>query len=197
MCEAKHIQIMRKYGGGLIFLMLSPKIKNKLSLPYLHDIYTKIDKKYPILENVIPNDIPYDIKSSFSISLNHRKTFTGITDNDRALTISELGKLAKVINNKTKEEAQKIIGENFRSPGHVPLCLADDQILKKRFGHTELGCALSLMAGLSGIMVGCEIMGDNGNSMPKHEVQAYANKNDIPFLEGEQIIKAWENKINF
>jgi FAD synthetase len=48
------------------------------------------------------------------------------------------------------------------------------------------------MAGLSGVSVGCEIMGDDGKAMPKEEVKEYARRNGIPFLEGYQIIQAWQ-----
>lgn len=190
-CTPGHIQTMRKLGGGLIFLMASPEIKAKLSLPYLHNMNIDLGEKYDVLNKLVPNDIPYDTKSSFSISINHRKTFTGITDNDRALTVSEFGKMANTIKNKTSEQAIELFGGNFRTPGHVPICLSSDEILKKRFGHTELGCALSIMAGLSGVMVGCEIMGDDFKSMPKEKVKQYAQDNNIPFLEGKDIINYW------
>jgi len=193
-CKPSHVRVMRKYGGGLIFLMISPDIKAKLSLPYLHDMQYELSDKYEIFKELIPNDIPYDTKSSFSFSINHRKTFTGITDNDRALTISEFGNMANIFENKTNKQAREIFGQNFRSPGHVPLCLADDHILTKRFGHTELGCALSILAGLNGVMAGCEIMADDGGSMPKKQVEQYARDNNIPFLKGREIIEAWNNQ---
>ena len=69
---------MRKEGGGLIFLMISYDIAKKFSLPYLTDLYSKIQDKYPIFKSLIANDIPYDNKSSFSLYINHRDTFTGI-----------------------------------------------------------------------------------------------------------------------
>ena len=194
LCTYSHIQTMRKYGGGLIFLMVHPRIKAKLSLPYLHDMQDELSSKYDIFKKIVPNDIPYDTKSSFSISINHRKTFTGITDNDRALTVSEFGKMVEQIGNSTAEQAIELFGQGFRSPGHIPLCLADDNILEKRFGHTELGCAISILAGLNGVMVGCEIMADNGGSMPKDKVKKYARDNDIPFLEGKEIIIEWNQQ---
>ena len=193
-CMPEHIRIMRKYGGGLIFLMVSPNVKAKLALPYLHDMQSELSSKYKILEKLVPNDIPYDTKSSFSLAINHRQTFTGITDNDRALTISEFGKLATKMQKQTEDEAQIIFGQSFRSPGHVPLCLASDDILTKRFGHTELGCATSIMAGLGGTMAGCEIMADDGKAMSKDQVFQYARENNIPFLEGKEIIKEWNEK---
>lgn len=89
------IKLMRKDGGGLIFIMISYEIAKKLSLPFLSDLYSKIQDKYPILKSLIANDIPYDTKSSFSLYINHRDTFTGITDIDRCLTIKEFALFSK------------------------------------------------------------------------------------------------------
>ena len=61
------IRTMRKDGGGLIFLMISNEVANKLKLPFLADMYLHIEDKYPILKELVPNDIPYDSKSYFSL----------------------------------------------------------------------------------------------------------------------------------
>ena len=61
------IRTMRKDGGGLIFLMTSSEIADKLKLPFLADLFLDVDGKYPVLKELIPNDIPYDSKSSFSL----------------------------------------------------------------------------------------------------------------------------------
>ena len=87
--KPESIKTMRKDGGGLIFLMTSKEIADKLKLPFLADMYCTIKDKYPVLDHLYPNDIPYDSKSSFSLYINHRKTFTGITDNDRSLTMNK------------------------------------------------------------------------------------------------------------
>ena len=89
------IKTMRKDGGGLIFLMVSKEVANKLKLPFLADMYSHIDDKYPVLKELVPNDIPYDAKSSFSLLINHRETFTGITDIDRSLTMKKFAELTK------------------------------------------------------------------------------------------------------
>ncbi|MEM2715339.1 MAG: 3,4-dihydroxy-2-butanone-4-phosphate synthase, partial [Candidatus Thermoplasmatota archaeon] len=80
---------MRKEGGGLIFIMLKYDIAKKIGLPYLSEIIYNCSDKWPVFKEIIPNDIPYDTKSSFSLTINHRKTFTGIRDIDRAMTISK------------------------------------------------------------------------------------------------------------
>ena len=48
------IRTMRQDGGGLIFLMTSKEIANKLKLPFLADMYNEIDEKYPILKELVP-----------------------------------------------------------------------------------------------------------------------------------------------
>ena len=56
---------MRKDGGGLIFLMTSNEIANKLKIPFLSDLYSNVEKEYIVLKELLANDIPYDKKSSF------------------------------------------------------------------------------------------------------------------------------------
>lgn len=185
------IRIMRGDGGGLIFLIVDHDTKQKLGLPYLADLFYKEGGRWPVLRELIPYDIPYDTKSSFSITINHRKTFTGITDKDRALTISEFARLGREITELTQVEAQSLFGERFRSPGHVPLCNSSDKPLRNRFGHTELGVALMIMAGLTPIAAGCEMM-DSVNALPKREAIKYSEEHNLVFLEGKEIVEAWK-----
>jgi 3,4-dihydroxy 2-butanone 4-phosphate synthase len=184
------IGTMRKDGGGLIFLIVDHATKEKLGLPYLADLFYKEGNRWPVLKELIPNDIPYDTKSSFSITINHRKTFTGITDKDRALTVSEFAKLSAEITDLTKIKAQRRFGQLFRSPGHIPLCNSSDKPLNNRFGHTELGVVLVTMAGLTPIAAGCEMM-DTINALPKEEAIKYAKEHNLIFLEGKEIREAW------
>jgi 3,4-dihydroxy 2-butanone 4-phosphate synthase len=142
--------------------------------------------KYPVLTELSPTDIPYDEKSAFSITVNHRKTFTGITDNDRTLTINELAKMAK-----NKQGSQ--FGKYFRSPGHVTLLRAAEGLLLKRKGHTEMSVALAEMCGLTQVAVCCEMMDDaTGDSLPTDEVEKYAEKEGLIFLSGAEVIEAYQ-----
>ncbi|HEC76877.1 MAG TPA: 3,4-dihydroxy-2-butanone-4-phosphate synthase [Thermoplasmatales archaeon] len=182
---------MRKEGGGLIFIMSSYEAGAKLGLPYLADVIYKCSNRWPVFKELIPNDIPYDTKSSFSLTINHRKTFTGIRDIDRALTISEFGKLVKEIKEMSSFKAQRIFGERFRSPGHIPICIASKGLLNERNGHTELGIAIAEMAEITPAMAGCEML-DFGESLKKEDAIKYAEKNGYIFLEGKEIIEAWK-----
>lgn len=186
-----HVRQMRQDGGGLIFLMVGNGVASKIGLPFMADILMEAAARYEVLQAFVPDDIPYDTKSSFSVTINHRATFTGITDDDRALTISEFGKLAVEAEHMASEEAISLYGRNFRAPGHVPICVASEQPLKTRFGHTELSVALLLMTGLPPVAVGCEMMADGGGSLSRADARAYAESQGAPFLEGKQIIERW------
>jgi 3,4-dihydroxy 2-butanone 4-phosphate synthase len=185
------IKRMRKDGGGLIILMTPYLIAQKLQLPFLADLFSEISDQYPVLKELVPNDIPYDTKSSFSLYINHRRTFTGITDDDRSLTMKKFAELVESIEDVGTAEAMKKFGKEFRSPGHVPVCVASEKLLKERKGHTELVVALLVMAGLVPVGSGCEIMGENGKALSKKDAQHYAEKNGFTFIEGNEIVKGW------
>jgi 3,4-dihydroxy 2-butanone 4-phosphate synthase len=85
----------------------------------------------------------------------------------------------------------KQFGKEFRSPGHIPICVATKDLLKERKGHTELVVALLQMAGLVPVGSGCEIMGDNGTALSKDDARRFAEKNGLTFLEGKNIVRAW------
>ena len=105
----KSIATMRNDAGGLICNCISSKFCDEINLPFMVDIMAAATEKYPNLAELAPNDIPYDERSSFSIWVNHRKSFTGVTDHDRAMTISEMAKMFK--DGKFDE-----FGKTFRSP---------------------------------------------------------------------------------
>ena len=88
--------------------------------------------------------------------------------------------------------AMQLFGEEFRSPGHVPVCIAEKNLLTERTGHTELSVSLMKMASLIPVAGGCEVMGDDGQALPKNEAKKYAEKQNLVFLEGKDIIKAWK-----
>jgi 3,4-dihydroxy 2-butanone 4-phosphate synthase len=182
---------MRQDGGGLIFLMISHQIAEKLQLPYLADLFFSINDQYPVLKALIPNDIPYDTKSSFSLYINHRKTFTGITDNDRSLTMKKFATLAEITKRIGSTAAVQRFGTEFRSPGHVPICIASKKLVAERKGHTELVISLLELAGLTLVGSGCEMMGEHGKALPKEDAKRYAEKHHLVFLEGADIIEAW------
>ncbi|CAB3287225.1 3,4-dihydroxy-2-butanone 4-phosphate synthase [Methanocaldococcus lauensis] len=183
----EHIKRMRKDAGGLICTAIHPDICNKLGIPFMVDILEFASQKFKVLKELYPNDIPYDEKSSFSITINHRKTFTGITDKDRAFTIKKLTELVK-------ENRYNDFGKEFRSPGHVILLRASEGLVINRKGHTEMTVALAEMANLIPITTICEMLGDDGEAMSKNETKKYAEKHNLVYLSGEDIINYYLEK---
>ena len=160
----------------------------------MSDVFYDDGDRYPLLKAMAPTDIPYDnTKSSFGITINHRKTYTGITDNDRALTIREYANT--IFQDAPVEKIRKDLSDNFRAPGHVHLLNTAEFPLKNRKGHTELVNALMIMAGVKPSGTICEMMGDDGNSQKKEVTKKYAEDHGLTFVTGEEIIEAW-NKFN-
>jgi len=186
----QHVAMMRQDAGGLICVALQSRIADAFGVPYLTDIYREALPKFKILKTTYPNDIPYDERSAFSITVNHRKTFTGVTDIDRALTISELGKLGA---SAAKGDLVEEFGKNFRSPGHVHLLRAAKGLLAERRGHTELVVALAEIAGVTPVISICEMLDAKTNrALSGEDAREYGKKRGIEFLEGSDIVKIKE-----
>ena len=166
----KSIATMRNDAGGL---------------PFMVDIMAAASEKYPDLAKLAPNDIPYDERSSFSVWANHRKSFTGVTDHDRAMTISEMALMMK-------DERFDEFGATFRSPGHVCLLRGAEGLVKNRQGHTEIGLALCELAGVTPVCVVCEMMdGETGQATSIADARKYAEENGLVLLRGEDIINEY------
>lgn len=186
------IRRMRKDGGGLICTTLTHQAAGKLGMPFLSEIFGRMSGDIPLLGYMIPDDIPYDEISSFSLTINHRETFTGVTDNDRALTVTRFADLLDEMKNMDDDEAPRAMGRGFRAPGHIHLLNCTEALLTKRQGHTELSTAMMVMAGLTASATICEMMGDDGNARSKDSASKYASDNEYLWLEGAEVIDAWE-----
>lgn len=195
----KIIRRLRQDCGGLLFLAIGNEIGDLFGLPWLQDIHSnpKLVETNPVLGELITDDLRYDSKSAFTLSLNHRKTFTGITDKDRALTTRRFGELASELlsSNSSNEDAMKLLGDEFRTPGHIPLCRESPGGLSSRQGHTELAVSIARLAGLSACTIGAEMLQPDGDgALSVSDAMEYAKNHDIPMLMGKDILEAF--KIN-
>lgn len=193
------VRILRKHAGGLLCLAVHSDIARVLKLPYLTDVFDFAKEKFEVFNYLKAEGIPYDEKSSFSITINHKKTFTGISDGDRALTIKEFSKLADeayeyaLRNGKMQSDVfLKKLARHFRTPGHVILLIAKEGLTLRRQGHTELSVALAEMSNLTPVAAICEMLGEDESSLPKKDAMKYAEKNGLTFIEGSEIIEAYE-----
>ena len=188
---ADSVRTLRRDAGGLICTTFDSGLDEKLHLPFLEEILTDAAKRFPTLRTMGGDDIRYDRHSAFSLWVNHRSTFTGITDGDRALTITKFAAFAARALATDNGWAVSAFGEEFRAPGHVPLLKAAAGLLSERRGHTELATALVTMAGLTPSATICEMLGDDGRARTKADAKGYAADRNLVFLEGSEILEAW------
>jgi 3,4-dihydroxy 2-butanone 4-phosphate synthase len=179
-----HIATMRKDAGGLVCLAIANDITTKLGLVYMHDMIASMSKVNPIFSKLTEGKAAYGDKPSFSISVNHRSTYTGITDHDRALTISKMAQVCKKIDDGGVDDFAK----NFRAPGHVPILIASKRLLQDRMGHTELCVYLMQLAGLTPAVAICEMMdSDTHRALSIEAAQEYADKFSIPLIDAGEL----------
>jgi len=180
----QHVAVMRNDAGGLLCLAIANEITVKLGLAYMHDIMQSLSNINPIFLKLTQGKSPYGDKPSFSITVNHRNTYTGITDTDRALTISKMAEVCRKINYGGVED----FARNFRAPGHVQILIASKGLIYERRGHTELCVYLMQLAGLIPAVAICEMLDSTTHrALSINKARKYANKTGIPLLEASQL----------
>lgn len=185
------VRQMRRDAGGLICTTLPQTVAVSLGLPLLEEALRNLQAAYPLLGDLARGRPPYDARSSFSVAVNHRQTFTGITDRDRALTIAGLAHLCGEALFDGEGRARQAFAREFRSPGHVPILIADEPLLAARRGHTELSTALAAMARVTPSATLCEMLGDDGGALAKSEAKVYAQERNLVFVQGRDVVEAW------
>ncbi|WP_254533244.1 3,4-dihydroxy-2-butanone-4-phosphate synthase [Natrinema gelatinilyticum] len=165
---------LRNDAGGLICVALAYEVAEVFNLPYLDDSIS-----HPASNDL---DLEYDERSSFSLSINHRDTYTGITDNDRARTITALADAAA-------RPAETDFADEFRAPGHISVLKTAPNVLDERQGHTEFSIAIAREADCAPAAVVCEMLDDGTvDALSPEAARQYAETHGYPYLNGAQII---------
>ena len=180
----EHIARMRQHAGGLICLAIDNLMAQKLQLKYMHDILSQSNDIDSDSKKMIMGTAPYGDHPTFSIHVNHKQTYTGITDRDRALTIKEMANLYE------SDEPKTDFISSFKTPGHVPVLLASDGLLSSRTGHTEMSIYLAKLAKLFPITAICEMMdAQTYSALSVKKAEKYAEENAIPFVAGKELLE--------
>ncbi|MDD1724107.1 MAG: 3,4-dihydroxy-2-butanone-4-phosphate synthase [Methanospirillum sp.] len=185
MITTRDICLMRNEAGGLICTAIPFLAARKLGLPFARDVL----RNCAMVEKL--GDIPYDPSnnSSFSLWVNHRDTFTGITDRDRTRTVTAI---AEVVQD-TLGGRQTSFKDQFRTPGHMPILIAAENLLSQRHGQTELSIAMAEMAGINPTITICEMLDDeSGYALSKEDAMRYAHRHNLAFIEGSEVLDRWE-----
>jgi 3,4-dihydroxy 2-butanone 4-phosphate synthase/GTP cyclohydrolase II len=143
------INFMAKHGRGLICLTLTREHCERLQLP-------------PMTRR---NGTQHGTAFTVSIEAATGVT-TGISAADRARTVQ-----AAV--------APGAKASDLVQPGHIFPLQAQDGGVLMRAGHTEAGCDLARMAGLSATSVICEIMKDDGSMARLPDLEIFAAEHGL------------------
>lgn len=115
-------------------------------------------------------------ETAFTVSVDHRSTGTGISAQERALTVAAL----------LDPEAKP---DDFRRPGHIfPLRYKEGGVLR-RAGHTEASVDIARLAGLYPAGVICEIMNDDGTMARVPELLEFAARHDLKIITIASLIQ--------
>ena len=143
------INFMAKHGRGLICLTLTRERCERLRLPMM----------------ARQNGTKFGTAFTVSIEAASGVT-TGISAADRARTVRVA-------------VARDARPEDIVQPGHVFPIQAQDGGVLMRAGHTEAGCDLAAMAGLTPAAVICEIMRDDGTMARLPDLEVFAREHGL------------------
>lgn len=165
---------LRNDAGGVLFVAVPDRVARAFELPFLHEVL-----EHPATEY---DHVGYDARPSFSLSVNHRETFTGVTDEDRSRTIRALGRAAAAPD-------RTDFAREFRAPGHVHVLRGAPDGLRTRQGHTELGLALAAEAEGVAAVAGSEMLDDDsGRALSPSAARRYARRRGLVYLEAEDLL---------
>ncbi len=147
--DAAAVNFMAKHGRGLICLTLTRERCEHLKLPPM----------------ALKNGAVHSTAFTVSIEAAEGVT-TGISAADRARTVQ-----AAV--------AREARPEDLVQPGHIFPLQAQDGGVLMRAGHTEAGCDMAAMAGLTPAAVICEIMNDDGTMARLPDLEVFAREHGL------------------
>ena len=147
--KPEDINFMTHNGRGLICLTLTKNRCNQLSLPLMATENDDLDS----------TNFTVSIDASIGIT-------TGSSVQDRTRTV----KAATALNAKP---------EDIKQPGHLFPLMADPGGVLIRAGHTETGCDLTKLAGLTASAVIAEILSEDGSMARRPELINFARKHQI------------------
>lgn len=143
------INFMARYGRGLICLTLTRERCKQLRLPLM---VSETDSSH---------------RTNFTLSIEAAEgVTTGISAHDRAHTV-----LTAV-----KADAKP---EDLRQPGHIFPLMAQPGGVLTRAGHTEAGCDLVRLAGLSPASVIVEILNEDGTMARRPDLEKFAAQHGL------------------
>lgn len=152
--------------GNVNFILTG---RGQLCAPILPDAARRLDLTPVVGVNTAP------LGTAFLTPIDHRSVKTGITAEERALTIRAM----------IRPDSSS---SDFVRPGHVYPLLAKEGGVLRRAGHTEASVDLARMAGLTPAGVLCEVLNEKGDRATREQLFDIAARHRLQIVSIEQII---------
>src|SRR5262249_53744360 len=114
--------------------------------------------------------------TSYTVPVDHKSCKTGITAQERAMTITS------IIDPASKPG-------DFVRPGHLFPLVAKEGGVLRRAGHTEATVDLARMAGLAPGGALCEVLGADGDRAPRDHLFQLARDHRMEIISIEELIR--------
>jgi 3,4-dihydroxy 2-butanone 4-phosphate synthase/GTP cyclohydrolase II len=152
------VNFMLTHGRGQVCMPILPDVAERLKLPLM----------------VETNTAP--LGTRFTIPVDHRTSKTGITAQERAMTIRA------IVDPRSQPS-------DFVRPGHLFPLVAKEGGVLRRAGHTEAAVDLARLAGLSPAGVLCEILDAEGNRANRELLLQMAAEHGLEIITIEELIR--------
>jgi 3,4-dihydroxy 2-butanone 4-phosphate synthase/GTP cyclohydrolase II len=114
--------------------------------------------------------------TSYTVPVDHKSCKTGITAQERALTVRSI-----------VDPASK--PSDFVRPGHLFPLVAKEGGVLRRAGHTEATVDLTRMAGLQPAGILCEVLGPNGDRATRQRLFELAEEHRLEIITIEELLR--------
>ncbi|MBI3839911.1 MAG: GTP cyclohydrolase II [Planctomycetia bacterium] len=152
------VNFMITNGRGQLCMPILPEVSERLKLAPMVEANTSF------------------LGTSYTVPVDHKTCRTGITAQERALTI------ASIIDPSSKPS-------DFVRPGHLFPLVAKEGGVLRRAGHTEATVDLARLAGLAPGGALCEILGPNGDRATRPLLFELARKHHLEIISIEELIR--------
>ena len=159
------IAFMLDHCSGIICVPMSKERINKIGIP------------------IIEKNNQEDKTAPFTIPVDAKECHTGISAEDRCMTIKKLCDDNITIN-------------DFHTPGHMYPLFAHPEGLAKRKGHTEAAVELMRLAKLKDVSVICELMNSSANLNDRNDIDDITKKERLGSVMKAEDIKTFSEKHN-
>lgn len=159
---AEQVNFMVTFGRGMICAPLTEERARILELNLMVELNSE------------------NMKTAFTVTVDHRSSTTGISAFERANTLKQL---ANPLSQST----------DFLRPGHIFPLVAKEGGVLKRTGHTEAAVDLVKLAGLYPAGVICEIMNVDGTMARVPQLLEFAGQHGLKMITVAELIKYRHN----